>query len=524
MTCAYDIALLQDGNIAVAGYRLGSDNAHSDLWLLKCDTNGDTLWTRSFGGSDSDIGYRINERQDRTLLIGGYSKSNSAGDYDLWLLRTDSLGNPLSSSLYGGTGPDICYDLSDGDSAVYLGGKTAVAGSNIGYLAKTNDSGDSLWVRTYTNGGTEEQLRGVVARRSGGAICAGWSGTSWNNRQCWLFAISPDGSENWHWTYGPVASGFYGIMSVATGGYLAYGQISESNIRKGYALRIYMSGIRGSVVENGTGTPVVGARVGIVGMPQYSVTDLQGEYHLGLLNGTYDVTVSGNCISRDTLLSIVVPRDSIGEGHFHVSRPQYVQFQSSINAVVHNHIQTSVPLQIANSGNGAMEFGITPETISPSSNWLSVAPDTGLIPAGDTLIVQVVISPDTTDNGAYDFQGSLHVITNSCPGNSETISVTVYVLDAEDNPTTIPRSFSLAAYPNPFNPNTTITFSLPQTVRIKLSVYDIAGRSVSVLADESFTPGIHQVPFNAGSLSSGLYFAHIESVLYRSTRKIVLIR
>ncbi len=524
MTCAYDIALLQDGNIAVAGFRLGLDNLHSDLWLLKCNTSGDTLWTRSFGGGETDIGYRIRERPDRTLVIGGYSKSNSAGDYDLWQLRTDSLGNALSSSLYGGTAPDICYDLSDGDSVVYLGGKTTVASSNIGYLAKTNGNGDSLWVRSYTNGGIEEQLRGVVARRSGGVICAGWSGSSWNNRQCWLLAINPDGSEDWHWSYGPVASGFYGINSVASGGYLAYGQVSESNVRKGYALRVSKSKISGSVVENGTGTPVVGARVGIVGLPQHVITDQNGEYQWGILNGTYDLTVSGSCITRDTLQSIVVPQDSMITVDFHVNRPHYVQLQSSINAVVQNHIQTSVPLQIANSGNGAMEFGITPETISPSSNWLSVAPDTGLIPAGDTLIVQVVISPDTTDNGTFDFQGSLHITTNSCPGNSETISVTAYVLDADDNTNRLPRSFSLSAFPNPFNPKTTITFSLPHTTRIKLSVYDVTGRCVALLADESLVPGTYRFPFNAGLLPSGLYFAHIESVLFSSTHKLMLIR
>jgi hypothetical protein len=171
-----------------------------------------------------------------------------------------------------------------------------------------------------------------------------------------------------------------------------------------------------------------------------------------------------------------------------------------------------------------MDFGIIAQPVRPSSNWLSVVPDTGIILAGDTLTVQVEITADTTDDGMYEFFGNLHVISNSCPGNSETIPVTAYSLDAEDNTTTIPRSFSLSAYPNPFNPRTTIAFSLPQTMRIRLSVYDITGRRVAVLADESFTPGTNRLTFDAGFLPSGLYFARIESALFNSTRKMMLIK
>lgn len=523
-TGANDIALLRDGNIAVVGYHLGADGAHSDLWLLKCNAVGDTLWTRSYGGNGNDIGHRVIERQDRSLVIGGYSRSIAAVDYDMWLLRTDSLGNSLSSSFYGGTSPDYCYDLSDGDSVIYLAGKTTVANSNAGYLAKTSADGDSLWVRIFTNGGVEEQVHGIVARRSGGAVCAGWSGTSWNTRQCWLFAIHPDGSEDWHWILDPTGSSFYGIIPVSTGGYLAFGQVADLNVRKGYAVRISLSKLRGTVLELGTGSPVVGARVAVIGMSQSAITDQLGGFQFGIVNGTYDLTVTGNCISRDTLRGVVVPPDSVATVTAHVPAPRYVQLQSSINVVVHNHVLTSVPLQIANTGNGAMDFGIAPQPVRPSGHWLSVVPDTALIAAGDTLTVQVEITADTTDNGVYEFDGSLHVVSNACPGNSVTIPVTAYALDAGEHASAIPRGFALSAFPNPFNPRTTITFSIPQSVHIRLAVFDITGRAVAVLADGPFTAGVHQLPFDADLLPSGLYFARIESVLFTSTRKVMLIK
>jgi hypothetical protein len=521
---AYDMILLQDGNLAVVGFRLGSDNLHSDLWLLKCTISGDTLWTRCLGGSDTDIGYRIHEQPDRTFIIGGYTRSSSAGDYDLWQLHADSSGNLLSTFVYGGIGPDICYDMAVGNGEVYLAGKTTPGTSNLGYLAKTDANGDSIWLRSYSTGGVEEQLRGIVARPSGGAICAGWSGVSWNGRQCWLTAINADGSVAWHWIHGPISSGFYGMTRISGGGYLAYGQISESNVRKGYVLRMTISEIKGRVVDNASGDPVAGAQVQVIGMPQHTITDAHGEFQIGVVSGTYDVSIYGTCISRDTLQGVVVPPDSVGTANFRVNRPQYVQLQSSINAIVHNHVLTSVPFQIANMGTGSMEFRINPHPVNPPADWLSTVPDTGLILPGDTLTVQVEFNTDAADDNGYDFFGTLQILTNACPGSSVEIPVNLYVLDADVHSTTLPRSYELGAYPNPFNPQTTITFSLPQATQLKLAVYDLTGRCVTVMADASYPAGVHRVPFYAGSIPSGLYFVRIESRPFTTTRKIMLIK
>jgi hypothetical protein len=157
-------------------------------------------------------------------------------------------------------------------------------------------------------------------------------------------------------------------------------------------------------------------------------------------------------------------------------------------------------------------------------NWLSVEPDTGLVAPGDTLTLQVGITADTTDDRTYEFFGNLHVVTNSCPDSAVTIPVTVYTLDVENRTSGIPTSFSLSAYPNPFNPRTTITLAVPITTHIKLSIYDVTGRCVSVLTDKSYPPGLFKLPFDAGSLPSGLYFAHIASAMFRSTQKLMLIK
>ncbi|MDQ7816523.1 MAG: S8 family serine peptidase [Melioribacteraceae bacterium] len=89
----------------------------------------------------------------------------------------------------------------------------------------------------------------------------------------------------------------------------------------------------------------------------------------------------------------------------------------------------------------------------------------------------------------------------------------------------LPTEFTLYQnYPNPFNPTTTIKFSVPNSQFVTLKVYDILGREISKLVDEYKATGTYSVFFNAGELSSGIYFYNLRTGNYSSTKKMVLIR
>jgi len=88
----------------------------------------------------------------------------------------------------------------------------------------------------------------------------------------------------------------------------------------------------------------------------------------------------------------------------------------------------------------------------------------------------------------------------------------------------IPESPSLLAFPNPFNPTTTLSFSLPHEARTRIAVFDLLGREVAVLADEMFTAGEHRVMFNGSALPSGLYFARLQSGDLAATHKLLLLK
>jgi len=89
----------------------------------------------------------------------------------------------------------------------------------------------------------------------------------------------------------------------------------------------------------------------------------------------------------------------------------------------------------------------------------------------------------------------------------------------------IPETFVLNQnYPNPFNPDTRITFEVPAASHVRITVYDILGRPVAVLADEQHLPGLHAVRFDAGSLSSGTYIYEVVAGEFTERRTMMLIK
>ena len=86
------------------------------------------------------------------------------------------------------------------------------------------------------------------------------------------------------------------------------------------------------------------------------------------------------------------------------------------------------------------------------------------------------------------------------------------------------ESCLLRNYPNPFNPSTTIRYELPRPLVVRLSVFDILGREVSVLVDGKKEQGAHEVTFNAANLSSGLYVCTMRAGDYAATVRMLVLK
>ena len=117
-------------------------------------------------------------------------------------------------------------------------------------------------------------------------------------------------------------------------------------------------------------------------------------------------------------------------------------------------------------------------------------------------------------------------------GSPELVLISLLTSAEEYSNDLIPREFSLNQnYPNPFNPSTRIKFSLPEKSLVTLKVYNIVGEEVATLLNEEKDGGIHSVDFDAGRLSSGVYFYKIQAVplgrqagSYTSTKKMLLLK
>ncbi len=95
------------------------------------------------------------------------------------------------------------------------------------------------------------------------------------------------------------------------------------------------------------------------------------------------------------------------------------------------------------------------------------------------------------------------------------------VVEAQDSPET----FALApAFPNPFNPSTTLSYTLAETSAARLAIYDLAGRQVAVLADGLQAAGTHQLRFDAAGLPAGLYLARLDANGRSETQKLLLVK
>jgi mannose/cellobiose epimerase-like protein (N-acyl-D-glucosamine 2-epimerase family) len=93
------------------------------------------------------------------------------------------------------------------------------------------------------------------------------------------------------------------------------------------------------------------------------------------------------------------------------------------------------------------------------------------------------------------------------------------------NQNTAPVEFKLNQnYPNPFNPTTTISYSIAKSGKVSLKVYDLLGREVTTLINEDQAAGDYRVTFNAGNLSSGVYFYTMQAGNFSESRKLILLK
>jgi hypothetical protein len=221
-------SLLQtaEGGYVLTGY-WASDSSGSELWLVKTDSSGDTLWTRTFGGDGKDYGWSVLQTADDGYVIAGLTWSFGAGGADFWLIKTDSSGDTMWTRTYGGTSHDEGFSVvGTADGGFVVTGCTGSFGAGDGdvWLVKTDSSGDTMWTRTF--GGADDDCGYSVAQTSDGGyiLVAETRSSGAGETDAWLLKTDSSGDTLWTRVYGGVRSDeCYSLALAADGGYIIAG-------------------------------------------------------------------------------------------------------------------------------------------------------------------------------------------------------------------------------------------------------------------------------------------------------------
>ncbi len=195
----------EDGGYVIAGYTESFGAGDGDIWLIKTDSDGDTLWARTYGGVGWEDCGSVRQTSDLGYLVIGSTESYGSGGTDVWLIRTDSLGDTLWTRTYGGTTLDEGYDVlltSDGGCLVTAFTLSFGAGSGDAWLLKTDSLGDTLWTRTCGGSGTEYVYSAAMTTGRGYVITGSTESYGGGGLDVWLVRVNGSGDTLWTRAFG----------------------------------------------------------------------------------------------------------------------------------------------------------------------------------------------------------------------------------------------------------------------------------------------------------------------------------
>jgi hypothetical protein len=313
----FDVLQTTDGSYIATGAIETSGPYSRQLFLIKTDGFGSAVWTKTYGGNGSEQGLSVKQTPDGGYVVVGNTTSYGS-TFQVYLLRTNSQGDTLWAKTYGGsdfeTGNSI--DLT-GDGGFIIAGWTYSygAGNADVYLIKTDFLGEVEWTKTY--GGVREDMAIYVEQTfDGGYVIAGWTESFSGRANCNMYLIKTDSLGDTLWTraYFPYLTNTtyaYSAQQTSDSGYVLIGYSIDSTTGLCYTylvktdsqgdslwtrtyLGAYLS--RGeSVKQTPDGGFVV---VGLIELPEYNY-----ENRMFIFKTTAEGDTEWNRLMRDDSLS-----------------------------------------------------------------------------------------------------------------------------------------------------------------------------------------------------------------------------
>lgn len=220
------VAATPDGGYIIAGSTSSIGAGLSDVFLLRLDAGGDSVWARTYGGPVADGGWAVAVAADSGFFIAGTTGSFGHGRQDVYVLRTDVRGDTVWTRCFGGTeddGAKAVVATTDGGCLVVGSTTSFGAGNSDVFVVKCGPNGDSLWAEAYGSVDYEEG-NCVVPTLDRGYVIAGSSHFDAPAGDLLLMKVNPNGVLVWEKRYGSYQGDCgYGMANTLDGGYVITG-------------------------------------------------------------------------------------------------------------------------------------------------------------------------------------------------------------------------------------------------------------------------------------------------------------
>lgn len=491
-----------DGNILVSGRVLSTGN-NTDICTIKYSPTGAQLWAATYSGAGYDEPAGLTVDNAGNAYVTGMTR-NASLNYDIRVIKYSPGGTELWAQTWTNTGslddkPAGIY--VDGTGNVYVTGFTEItANTNYNYITlKYNSTGTLQWAKQYNHpmnnndkamfiGGSGDNIY-VTGISNAPAVYLGFLTIKYNSAGDTLWTARYDGTTAineipYGFAVDAQGNSYVTGLTEGTGSGIdwmtvKYNTNGVEQWKTRYTSPNNAQDIPEGLAVDGSGNVFVTGRTRIgggyndFGTVKYNAAGVQ-EWFIAYDNTSVGMDDNPTAITVDNSGNVYVTGMSSGEG-------------ANIDAV-------TIKYNSAGSQMWAARFDSTSDE-EPYAITLDV--NNNVIIAG-----YLGYSPTDFMTIKYSQINGIINVSNEIPGE--------YHLSQN--------------YPNPFNPVTNINFSIPAAGHVKITVYDILGREITVLVNENLNAGVFKTDLDASALSSGVYFYKMETVKYSAIKKMILIK
>jgi len=520
---AYSVQQTKDEGYIIAGYTTSFGVGSRDAYLICTDVNGKTLWTKTYGESNTDYAWTVQQTNDDGFIFGAHSGSFGIGSHDVYLVKSDLGGNVIWSRVYGGSNADGAYSLqqtTDGGFIIGAHVNSFGAGQHDVYLIKINNSGDTLWTKTFGGPG-EDRFRELHQTADGGFILVSETlSFGAGNSDVYLIKTDSIGNLLWTKTYGGSSSDYgYSVRQTLDGGYIIAGY-TRSFGAEGTDVYIIKTDSSGNL----DWAKAYGGSSNDYGYSIRQTTD--GGY---IVAGYTESFGEGGDVY---LIHIDADGDLIWSKTFGGSQTDHGW---SVRQTVDGGFIIAGFTRSFGSGNEDVYLIKTDQLGNSGCN------ETAAVTTVSNTATIVSNSTATIIGGGGQMNTAATIVNSAATIDSFLCRNNPTGIEQSDGGSDIkPHQFNLFQnYPNPFNPSTFIKYTIPAAGHVSLKIYDSLGRDILILVDEYKQAGTYEVKFStiigfasggdASALPSGIYFYKLqvgspEGQSFIETKKMVLLR